>query len=329
MCLFARGWRDNGSVRKQFAQFAWIVLGFNLLVILWGALVRASKSGEGCGDRWPLCNGTVVPHAAAIATMIEFTHRVSTALALILVVVMAIWAYRAVRPNPAWRAAAWAVFFIFTEALLGAGLVLFKYVGQDASTGRAVYLSAHLINTLLMLGAIALAAWWGSGHPAPEWHGHTRQAALVGSAILAVLALGVTGAVTALGDTLFPSVSLKDGWVADLSSTSHAFIRMRIWHAVAAALAGGYAAVLALTISRKAPQSAKAASAVVSLVVAQLAAGILNVWLLAPVWMQLIHLLLADLLWIALVLFAAAALEPEAIPERIVEPRRDHRPIPA
>jgi len=315
-------------VRKRFARFAAGVLGFNLLVILWGALVRASKSGEGCGDHWPLCNGTVVPHAAAIATLIEFTHRVSTALALILVVAMAIWAYRVVRPGPAWHAAAWSVFFIFTEALLGAGLVLFKYVGQDASTARAIYLSAHLVNTLLMLGAIALSAWWGSGHRAPQWNGNRRRAALLGVAILAVLALGVTGAVTALGDTLFPSVSLRDGWTADFSSTSHAFIRMRIWHAVMAALTGGYVAVLAVAIAREAPQSARAASAVATLVVAQLIAGFLNVWLLAPVWMQLIHLLLADLLWIALVLFAAAALEPEAARERVLEPRTGHRAIP-
>lgn len=316
-------------VRKHFAQFAWAVLGFNLLVILWGALVRASKSGEGCGDHWPLCNGTVVPHAAAIATMIEFTHRVSTALALILVIVMAIWAYRVVRAAPAWHAAAWSVVFIFTEALLGAGLVLFKYVGQDASTGRAAYLSAHLINTLLMLGAIALAAWWGSGHQAPQLSRNRRRAALLGIAILAVLALGVSGAITALGDTLFPSVSLREGWVADFSPASHAFIRMRIWHAVMAALTGGYVAVLAVSISREAPQSARAASVVVSLVVAQFAAGLLNVWLLAPVWMQLIHLLLADLLWIALILFAAAALEPEVSHQPVIEPRRDHRAIPA
>jgi heme a synthase len=316
-------------VRKHFAQFAGVVLGFNLLVILWGALVRASKSGEGCGDHWPLCNGTVVPHAAAIATMIEFTHRVSTALALILVIVMAIWAYRVARAELVWRAAAWSVVFIFTEALLGAGLVLFKYVGQDASIGRAVYLSAHLVNTLLMLGAIALAGWWGSGHQAPQWNGNKRRAALVGIAILAVLALGVSGAVTALGDTLFPSVSLRDGWVADFSSTSHAFVRMRIWHAVMAALAGGYVVLLAVAISREAPQSSRAASVVVSLVTAQLVAGFLNVWLLAPVWMQLIHLLLADLLWIALVLFAAAALQPEVAPERVLESRRGHPAIPA
>jgi heme A synthase len=241
---------------------------------------------------------------------------------------MAIWAYRAVRVEPACRAAAWSVVFIFTEALLGAGLVVFKYVGQDASTGRAVYLSAHLINTLLLLGAIALTGWWGSGHQAPQWSGNRRRPALLGIAILAVLALGASGAVTALGDTLFPSVSLRDGWVADFSSTSHSFIRMRIWHAVMAALAGGYVVVLAVAISREAPQSARAGSAVVSLLAAQLAAGFLNVWFLAPVWMQLIHLLHADLLWIALVLFAAAALEPEAARERVLQPRHDHRAIP-
>ena len=316
-------------MRKSFAKFAWIVLGCNLLVILWGALVRASKSGEGCGDRWPLCNGTVVPHAAAIATVIEFTHRVTTALALVLVVVMAIWAYRALRPGPAWRAAIWSVFFIVTEALLGAGLVLFKYTGQNASTGRAVYLSAHLVNTLLMLGSMALAAWWGSGHPAPRWNAHRRRTAGVGIAVLTLLALGITGAVTALGDTLFPSVSLQNGWMADFSSISHPFIRMRIWHAGAAALVGGYIAILAAAVSRRSPQSARPASAILILVVAQLAAGVLNVWLLAPVWMQLIHLLLADLLWIALVLFASAALEPDAAREPILEPQREQRPIPA
>jgi len=136
------------------------------------------------------------------------------------------------------------VVFIFTEALLGAGLELFKYVGQDASIGRAVYLSAHLVNTLLMLGAIALAGWWGSGHQAPRWSDNRRRAALLGVALLAVLALGVSGAITALGDTLFPSVSLRGGWVADFSSTSHPFIRMRIWHAVMAAVAGGCVVVV-------------------------------------------------------------------------------------
>src|SRR5579884_3826904 len=132
-------------------RFAWAVLAYFIAVILWGALVRASGSGAGCGDKWPLCNGVVIPHGAQIATLIEFTHRATTGIAFFSVVAMAIWAFRSFRDEPVWPAAAASVFFIVTEALLGAGLVLFDYVGSNVSVGRVMYLSAHLINTLVML----------------------------------------------------------------------------------------------------------------------------------------------------------------------------------
>jgi len=278
-----------------------LVLGFNLLVILWGALVRASKSGEGCGDHWPLCNGTVIPHATQIATIIEFTHRASTGLAFIGVLAMAIWAWRA-RPNePTVRMAVASLVFIVTEALLGAGLVLFKYVGADASLGRAGYLSAHLINTMLMLGAFTLTAWYGSGHGPINWRASdSKQLAF---ALVASLAIAATGAITALSDTLYPVTSLQAGFAADFSGTAPLLLRLRVWHPVIAVVAGLYIAIVAAKLGRK---------VVVSLVLVQIAAGVLNLTLLAPIWMQLVHLLLADLLWIALVLFTAATLEQPA-----------------
>ncbi|HML17915.1 MAG TPA: COX15/CtaA family protein [Bryobacteraceae bacterium] len=294
---------------QRFSRYAWSVLGLNLLVILWGALVRASKSGEGCGDHWPLCNGTVVPHAAEIATLIEFTHRLTTGLALISVVVMAIWAARAFGPSPVRTAAIWSAVLIFTEALLGAGLVLFRYVGADQSVGRAVYLSAHLINTLLMLAAMALTAWWGSGH-APIRFAEDRSAArLLAIAIGAALIVGVSGAVAALSDTLFPATSLSTGWAADFSASAPLYVRLRIWHPVIAAVAGGYIAFAALMVSRMVAAARRCGVAVVALAGLQLTAGVVNWWLLAPIWMQLVHLMLADLLWLALVLLTAAALE--------------------
>src|SRR5579863_269336 len=207
-------------MQRRFSRYAWSVLGFNLLVIGWGALVRASKSGEGCGDHWPLCNGTVLPHAAQIATLIEFTHRATTGLALISVVVMTIWAFRAFPPGSVRKAAAASLVLILTEALLGAGLVLFRYVGDNASIGRAVYLSAHLINTLLMLAAMALTAWWGAGRPPIRLTGKEKHARLLGVALFAALAIAVTGAITALSDTLFPSTSVAAGWVLDFSSAA-------------------------------------------------------------------------------------------------------------
>jgi len=296
-------------VRLRFARYAWIVLSFNVLVILWGALVRASRSGDGCGNNWPLCNGSVLPAAPRIATAIEFTHRLSTGAALIAVVAMAIWAFRAFGPGPVRRAAAWSVFFILSEALLGAGLVLLRYVGEDASIGRALYLSAHLINTLLMLAAIALTAYWSSMGENAGWSRAATPAKLLGIALAAALLVGVSGAIAALGDTLFPVTSLRAGWEADFSSASHLFIRLRIWHPLIAALGGIYTAAAALWIARRIPESRHMAIAVVAAVGLQLTAGIVNLTLLAPIWMQMIHLLFADVLWISLVIFSATALQ--------------------
>jgi cytochrome c oxidase assembly protein subunit 15/protoheme IX farnesyltransferase len=294
---------------RRFAQFAWTVLGFNILVILWGALVRASRSGEGCGDHWPLCNGTVIPHAAQIATLIEFTHRLTTGIAFISVVVMAVWAFRRYRQEPVWPAAAASLALIVTEALLGAGLVLFKFVGTDVSVGRVVYLSAHLINTLLMLAAMALTAWWASGHHAirlPD-----RQGRPIGFALLCAVGIAVTGVVTALSDTLYPVTSLRAGFQADFAAASPLLLKLRIWHPLIAIVAG---ACIVLAISRI-DRVPRLRQIVIALVGMELAAGVLNLSLLAPVWMQLIHLLLADLLWIALVLLGAAVLEEYPVPE--------------
>ncbi len=301
-------------MNKRFSRYAWSVLGINLLVILWGALVRASKSGEGCGDHWPLCNGTVLPHAAQIATIIEFTHRLTTGLALISVVAMAIWAARAFGRGPVRTAAIWSAILIFTEALLGAGLVLFKYVGADQSIGRAIYLSAHLVNTLLMLGAMALTAWWGSGHtPAnePREGGSLR---LLGFAIGAALLLGVSGAIAALGDTLYPATSWSAGWAADFSSSAPLYVRLRIWHPLIAVLASGYIVFAAQSVMKAGGATRRWSITVITLVAVQLTVGVVNLSLLAPIWMQLVHLLLADLLWLSLVLLTAAALEGGRVP---------------
>jgi heme A synthase len=305
---------------RRFAQFAWAVLGFNLLVILWGALVRASRSGEGCGDHWPLCNGTVIPHAEQIATVIEFTHRVTTGIAFLSVVAMAIWAFRVYRKEPVWPAAAASLILIITEALLGAGLVLFKFVGTDASAGRVVYLSAHLINTLVMLAAMALTAWWASGHRSIEWPGTMGKA--LGTAILGAVAIAVTGAITALSDTLFPVNSLLAGIQADFAGASPVLVKLRILHPVIALAAAAY---IAITMSRidRAPALRRATIALIGI---EIAAGMLNLVLLAPIWMQLVHLLLADLLWIALVLFTAAVLEKA--PVQSVQPELVGRSSP-
>jgi heme A synthase len=301
----------------RFYAYAWIVLGFNLLVILWGAYVRASGSGAGCGSHWPLCNGEVVPRARPVATLIELTHRTTSGVALLLVLGLLIWAFRSFpRKHPARLGAVLSFFFIITEALIGAGLVLFGFVADNDSIGRAIYLSIHLVNTFLLLAALALTAWWASADGAGRALRLGKQGALLlilGAGLLGTLVLGVSGAVTALGDTLFPGGTLASGLRDDFSPTAHILIRLRILHPTIALLVSAlliYAARFAAT-SRPGQTTRRLAWALALLVLIELCAGLINLILLAPIPMQIVHLLLADLLWTTLVLLSAAALGEE------------------
>src|SRR5437764_4034200 len=76
-------------------RYAWVVVAYNILVILWGALVRATGSGAGCGNHWPLCNGQVIPLSPRIDTVIEFTHRMMTGGASFIVLGLLVWTFRA------------------------------------------------------------------------------------------------------------------------------------------------------------------------------------------------------------------------------------------
>jgi cytochrome c oxidase assembly protein subunit 15 len=289
---------------RRFSRVTWGVLAYNMLVVLWGAFVRATGSGAGCGDRWPLCNGVVVPRAPRIETVIEFTHRATSLLALIGVVALCLWAFRLFpRGHRARACAALSVVFLFAEALLGAGLVLFQYVEHNASAGRAAYLSAHLVNTQILLAMLTLTAWLGTepgARPVSRpWRGAPR---LVVAALPAAIVVAVSGALAALGDTLFPAASVASGMRQEFSQTSGALLRLRVVHPVVAVVGGAIllaAAAAALRSGRTA--AVRVGRILVALVFLQLAAGALNIVLLAPVWMQILHLLLADLLWVALV----------------------------
>lgn len=295
----------------RFSQFAWGVLVFNLLVILWGAYVRATGSGAGCGSHWPLCNGEVIPRAPQIETLVEFTHRLSSGLAFLLVAGLFVWAFRLYpKGNEVRKAAGYSFAFMITEALIGAVLVLFKWVVDDESTGRAVTIVLHLINTFLLLASLTLTAWLASGERRASISGNRKLWALLALGLVGTLVIGASGALTALGDTLFPASSLAEGLRQDFSPTAHFLIRLRVLHPTIAVVVGIYLLVLAGIVRLQVLHNqAKSFSRLLTLgILLQLAAGIINVLLLAPVWMQLIHLLLADLVWIILVLLTYSSL---------------------
>lgn len=298
----------------RFARFAWIVLAYTLAVILWGAAVRATGSGAGCGSHWPLCNGEMIPRAPQMETVIEYSHRLTSGLAGILSIFLVVGAFRArPRRHPARWAAALSLFFMITEGAVGAGLVLFEMVADNQSMARALWMIAHLLNTFFLLAALALTAHFASGGAPVRLRGRGALGGWFGLGAAALVLAGMSGAVAALGDTLFPAASLTEAWKQDLSPTSHLLIRLRLLHPLIAVGAGALLAVLALRWLREvpAPGVARFARWTVALVFVQLAAGVVNVLLLAPIWLQLVHLLLADLLWIAFFLLGASALAVE------------------
>ncbi len=306
------------SSQTRFARFAWGVVAYNVFVILWGAFVRASGSGAGCGSHWPLCNGTVIPRAEYMETLIEFGHRVTSGLDGLIVLGMVVWAFRAwpkrliVR-----RAAAVSFIFILIEGLIGRQLVVSELVAYNDSAERASWIAIHLVNTFLLVAALTLTAWWAGGGERLRLRSAGALSWLLGVGFFGMLLIGASGAITALGDTLFPAESLQAGIAQDFSPTAHFLIRLRVWHPLLAVAVGVYTVAAGRVVSklRPGPMTKRLFRALTALFALQMVVGVVNVWLLAPVWMQLVHLLLADLVWIAFVLLAAAGLG-QAAPER-------------
>lgn len=300
---------------NRLAAFAWGTLILNIFVILWGAFVRATGSGAGCGNHWPTCNGEVLPWTSQTETFIEFTHRLTSGLALIAIIILLIWAFRAYPPGHVVRfGAKLSFFFIIIEAVVGAGLVLFDLVADNDSTARAIVIAIHLVNTFLLLGALTLTAWWSSGGAPLQWRGHGWLGWMIWLGFLGMLLLGASGAVTALGDTLFPATSLTEGLQQKFSPTAHFLVRLRLYHPIIAVTVGTYLVIVILLFNstRPTPLTQRFARIFIALYLFQLAVGVLNVVLLAPIWMQMFHLLLSDLILVVFVLFIAAAFSQRA-----------------
>jgi heme a synthase len=296
--------------RVSLARFAWFVVAYNIAVIVWGAYVRATGSGAGCGRHWPLCNGEFLPATPQTQTVIEFTHRVTSGLSLVLVAILLIWCWRSTAKGdwPRYSAVAAAV-LLFNEAFLGALLVLLDHVGRlDRSATHVLFLCLHFGNTLLLLVALALTAKWLSNRdgrfgvvPRPY------QTIAMGLSLVSVMLIGMTGSLASFGDTLFPADSLRHAVGQDFSSSSHILLRLRVLHPIAAVIGSIYVLWVLWKFWGKPDRSAWTLVLAVTLT-AQIALGALNVILLAPIWLQMTHLLAAELVWILLVLASAELL---------------------
>lgn len=290
----------------RFAKYAWLVLAFNVLVILGGAFVRATGFGAGCGSHWPTCNGQVVPLSGSLDTFVEFGHRVTSGLAFLMVLGMFIWAFRAYpRKHIVRLGALMSLIFMILEALVGAGLVLFERVATDVSYARAVWMAAHLLNTFILLMWIVLTAWWASGGARFPLRGQGWTGVATLGALLLMTLIGMSGAITALGDTLLHLNVIHTNPIV-----GETLLALRVYHPTLAVGIAFYMLVVLtrVMLDRPSPTAFKLGVGFNLLYVAQLGLGLLNVWLKAPIWMQLLHLLITDILWIMLVVFCATVL---------------------
>jgi len=302
-------------------RFAWGVLAYFIAVILWGTLVRATGSGDGCGNHWPLCNGTVMQHSPGLQTMIEFTHRFTSGLSFFSVVGLLWWTFAGTLRGHLARAAAVAsVAFTLVEAILGAFLVKLGLTAQSHSPLRPAYLALHLANTLLLLAALTLTA-----HLLSRRKGYlrstVRMVAPFGAVatIVLVMIVGVTGSLAALGDTLFPASSLANALAQDFSSTSGWLVRWRWTHPAIAFFASIFLIWLLVRAAQRtaAWDNRHLSALVLALLATQYVLGVLDVVLLAPLWLQVAHLFGADVLWAALVVLAARlTLQPKEVGEQ-------------
>jgi cytochrome c oxidase assembly protein subunit 15 len=296
-------------------RFAWGVVVYFIIVFLGGTLVRATGAGAGCGDHWPLCNGTVVQHHPRVDTIIEFTHRIMSGFSLFAAVGLLAWTLAGtVRGHLARAAAVAAVVFTVMEAVLGALLVKLGLTAQSQSPLRPAYLALHLTNTLLLLAALALTA-----HLLSRRKGFLRSTIhLVApfgavATVVVVMIVGVTGSLAALGDTLFPATSLGSALAQDFSSTSGWLVRWRWTHPTVAFLASIFLIWLLVRAGQRSTHwdNRHLCALVLLLLATVYTLGVLDVVLLAPLWLQVAHLLAADTLWTALVVLTARlTLEP-------------------
>lgn len=274
-----------------------------LFIILWGAWVRLSGSGAGCGDHWPLCHGEVIPLTPSVKTLIEFTHRLTSGIFGFTVLGQVIFAAKEFgKKHAQFKLSIIFLFLTIVEALIGAVLVKKGLVVDDDSALRAWVIGAHLVNTLLLMGSLTLCAFfhqketkWSSCNEGPRWEG---VAASLG--LFLILIVSAFGAVTALGNSLFPSDSLIQGMASDFDPDAPFLIRLRIYHPGLAILSGVLWIIL-LTKWRELKEVTASSQFTLSLVFVAIGFGAVNWLLMAPVWGALTHLFLADLVWVSLV----------------------------
>lgn len=323
--LFYARMKEDGKL-SGFAKYAWFVLGYNMLVILWGVFLRASRSGDGCGQHWLTCHGEVVPSAPELKTIIEFSHRMTSALDGLIVIALLVWAFLRWRKDRegisgyVLKFAAASLFFVLVEGALGAGLVLTGNTAETLTPARPFWMAAHLLNTLILLTLMTITAWSASTGRRPEISGNGLALKWILAAAALMFVVGISGSIAALSSMIFPSGTITEGIAKDFSPTSHMLLRLRPLHPILAVASAVFLVFWTGWLKRRYSDSRRIvrwSNTVAVLVVVQVGFGAMTLLTLGPIVMQLGHLLLADAVWIALVLLSLNLLSEHTVPDQI------------
>ncbi len=309
-------------VLTRFAKYVWLVLLYTLAAVAWGVYVRASMSGDGCGSHWPLCDGASTPINGDVGRLVEKSHRYSTALLGPMAILLVAWAWRAFpKGHLARKGAAATLVGVIVEGLVGAVLVKMGWVTSNDSAERAGGMAVHVVSAFFLLGAIMVTLLAGAGLSRVRLKGQSTVGWMLAMGSFGILLLGVSGSISALGHQLH---AVSDVLKAAHSPATHWMVRLQPWHPYIAASVGLYLLLAAgmLQHLRPDPRVKVAARWVVGLYGAQLGLGLLNIWLKAPIPMQMAHLAMADVNWISLVALGAFCFADGV--ERV-----EHRPAPA
>jgi cytochrome c oxidase assembly protein subunit 15 len=315
-----KGRSAEGRVGRLLPALAWSALGYNVLVILWGAFVRISGAGAGCGAHWPLCNGVALPVSPTLNTVIEFSHRLTSGVSgLLALLLLALALFRSPKGHPVRTGAVLSLLLIIFEGLVGGVQVLLGLTATSTNPARGFVQGVHLANTFLLLGALLLTAVWASGGPRLRLRGQGTLGWAVTAAVVSMLVLGMAGAVTALGDLLFTPTGMTplDTVRQDFSLSTSVIQTLRVVHPIMALGVSAYLLWFAGRVgTRQLPdgqggsalQPGRWKTALYALVGLQVVAGVLNVILKAPGWMQLLHLFLGCALWLGVVMLCYVAM---------------------
>ena len=303
--------------KKTFMRYSWFLVAYNVMVILWGAVVRATGSGAGCGNHWPLCNGEILPELAQLETKIELFHRITSTLDGFLIILLVVFAYRVYsRSSYVFRWAVAALAFVLIEGLLGRMLVVQNWVADNVSVMRALAVSIHLVNTYFLLATLTVTAWLGNKGKKIEFRKMRIVNILLITGITLSIIFSAMGAVTALGDTLFPAEAISFDLAKNFSPSNNFLIKLRVIHPIMAILTSSYLFITIQVVMKRGlgEMVNLRGKWLKGVILLQVLAGGFTILTLAPLFMQILHLFLADVFWISLILFA---LESLLIVERV------------